>query len=57
VWFFIHLCGLGLIKRDHARCHEFKEKKKSSIFNQLGDECVEDLVHQNAWLQFIGQGK
>jgi hypothetical protein len=32
---------------------------KEKIFNQnqLGDECVEDLVHWNAWLQFIGQGK
>jgi hypothetical protein len=32
---------------------------KEKIFdqNQLGDECVENLVRWNAWLQFIGQGK
>jgi hypothetical protein len=31
-----------------------KEKTFDQI--QLSDECVEDLVHQDAWLQFIGQG-
>jgi hypothetical protein len=32
---------------------------KEKIFdqNQFGDECVEDLVHRDAWLQFIGQKK
>jgi hypothetical protein len=25
--------------------------------NQLGDECVKDLVLQYVWLYFIGQGK
>jgi hypothetical protein len=24
--------------------------------NQLGNECVEDLVHPDARMQFIGQG-
>jgi hypothetical protein len=49
---------LKFIKNGHARHHEFKERKKnSSIKNQLDDECVEDLVHQDAWLQIIGQGK
>jgi hypothetical protein len=33
------------------------KKEKISDHNQLGDECVEDLVHQDAWLQFICQGK
>jgi hypothetical protein len=34
-----------------------KGKKESSIKNQLDDECVKDLVHQDAWLQITGQGK
>jgi hypothetical protein len=34
-------------------------QRKEKIFdqNQLGDGCVENLVHQDAWMQFIGQGK
>jgi hypothetical protein len=34
-------------------------KKEKKIFdqNQLDDECVEDLVHQDAWVQFIDQVK
>ncbi len=34
-------------------------RKGKKIFNQnqLGNECVEDFVHQDAWVQFIGQGK
>jgi hypothetical protein len=39
----------------HNAMNSRKGKKNRS--NQLGDECVEDLVHRDAWLQFIGQGK
>jgi hypothetical protein len=33
---FIHLCGLKLINCGHARCREFKERKKSLIKINLG---------------------
>jgi hypothetical protein len=33
------------------------KKEKILDHNQLGDECVEDLVYQDAWLQFIRRGK
>jgi len=47
--FFIHLCNLKPVKCGHAQDHEFKEKKKIFDQNQL-DECMKNLVHQNAWL-------
>jgi len=34
-----------------------KIKIKIFNYNKFGDECVKKLVHQDAWLQFIGQGK
>jgi hypothetical protein len=36
------------IRHGQAQRHEFKERKKSSIKNQFGDECVKNLVHQDA---------
>jgi hypothetical protein len=32
-------------------------KEKICDQDQLNNECVEDLVHRDAWLQFISQGK
>ncbi len=41
--FFHSYVWLRLVRHSHMQCHQFKEKQ---IFdkNQLGDECVKDLV-------------
>jgi len=40
----VYLCGLKLAKHSHARCHEFKERKKSLIKINLVMS-VENWVH------------
>jgi hypothetical protein len=30
--------------------HNFKERKKIFNQNQIDNECVEDLLHRDAWL-------
>ncbi len=45
-----HLCSLKPIKHGHMGRHNFKERKKKFNQNQISNECVEDLLHQIAWL-------
>ncbi len=44
--FFIRLCGLRPVRCDHARRHNFKQRKKGQIFNrnQIDNEGVKDLL-------------
>jgi hypothetical protein len=41
---------LEAVRCRHTQRHNFKERKKKFNRNQINNECVEDLLHQDAGL-------